>query len=91
MIYCFVRWQDTGSLFPKAPAKQYRSKRKQNSHVHWCILDRFGKNSEKSFVTLSESEVLRFVEYDITENVYLTIGSIILCQGARGIPIVHVQ
>ena len=50
-------------------------------------LDRFGKNSAKSFVTLSESEVLRFVEYDMTENVFLTVGSLILYQGARGIPI----
>ena len=38
-------------------------------------LDRFGKNSEKSFVTLSESEVLRFVEYNMTENVFLVLRS----------------
>ena len=31
--------------------------------------------------------MLRFVEYDMTENVFLTVGSLILCQGARGIPI----
>ena len=36
---------------------------------------------------LSEAEVLRFVEFDMTENVFLTVGAIILCQGARGIPI----
>ena len=50
-------------------------------------LDRFGKNSEKSFVTLSEEEVLRFVEFDMAANVFLTVGPVILSQGAKGIPI----
>ena len=50
-------------------------------------LDRFGKNSAKSFVTLSEEEVLRFVKFHMAENVFLTVGPIMLSQGAKAIPI----
>ena len=50
-------------------------------------LERFAKNSAKSVVTLSESEVLRFVEIDMAESVFLIVGPVILGQGAKGIPI----
>ena len=78
------------------PSKVQRSLTRPHAHLRWnqvCAkgsekgLDSFGKNAAKSFVTLLEAEVLRFVEFDMTENVFLTVGAVILCQGARGIPI----
>ena len=50
-------------------------------------LDRFGRNSATSFVTLSEEEVQRFVQFDMAENVFLAVGPILLSHGAKGIPI----
>ena len=38
-------------------------------------------------MTLSEEEVLHFMEFDMNENVFWTVAPAILCQGARGMPI----
>ena len=41
----------------------------------------------KRLFVFSEVELLRFVEYDIYYNNLFTIGPLIMCQGAKGVPI----
>ena len=50
-------------------------------------LDRHGQASSKDFFVFGEVELLRFVEYDIYYNNLFTIGPLIMCLGAKGVPI----
>jgi hypothetical protein len=50
-------------------------------------LDRVGSCSSKNFYVLPEHEVVRFVDFDLHCNTLLHLGSVILSQGSKGVPI----
>ena len=49
------------------------------------ILDRFGRSSASHFLVVGEDRITRFVNFDT--NFLFTLGSIILSQGKKGVPI----
>ena len=49
-------------------------------------LDRIGKSSAPGFVVIDEGVIERFVDFDLTDNVLFTAGSVVLMQGGKGVP-----
>jgi hypothetical protein len=50
-------------------------------------LDRMGKAPEKTSISVSLTEVLRYVEWDVFSNTLFVVHTLVLNQGAKGVPI----
>ena len=61
--------------------------------VSFCVsreskqLDRIGTSAAQSFTVVSEAAVLRFLEFDLDQNVLFTAGGVVLAHGGKGVPI----
>ena len=50
-------------------------------------LDRLGRGSSTDYISILEEEVMRYVRFDIEDDIRLVFARLILRQGGKGVPI----
>ena len=48
-------------------------------------LDRLGRGSSTDYISILEEELMRYVLFDIEDDIRLVFGRFILCQGGKGV------
>ena len=50
-------------------------------------LDRVGTSAAQSFLVVDEAAIMRFLDFDLDQNVLFAAGGVVLAQGGKGVPI----